>query len=589
MRFDPEVQQPLRTVSGTLLSRRTVLRHALMLGLSVPTVASLLAACGSDDDEEPTPADDAGAAPTKEPDAEPTGATEEESEPTEATDDEPESTEAEPAEYTGASVELTTDEEWIIGLNAEATGIDPVIFGGTSTDPILGHVFEGLVDVATSDLVLLPKLAESWERVDDLTWRFNIRQGVQFHNGDPMTAEDVKFSFDIYMDPDAQPFRGPYTRLFESVEMVDEFTVDFTTRIPTNIFFTDLTRLFIIPKSAYEADPESFSTVPIGTGPYKVNEWRRDDRMILDANGNYWRGQVAPPRLVLRPITDATTRMSEIQAGGVKVIYGPPIAQLNSVAQNADLELVASKGARSLVYAFNVTAPPFDDERVRQAFNYAIDRELIVETIVGGHGIVMSQPLVSGWLGHNSDVEPYPYDPDRARELLAEAGYADGLSTSWRHTTGAFPADVEIAQAIAAQLREVGVDLELVPTEYGAIQEAQAEGNFDGMISGSWTVQRDPDAYLSWYFVDKPGFVNPELRDMVLETRAESDPEKREQLLMEFSQRAHEVAHWLEVYVMDELWVKQADTEWQLFPYMNSKSYSYYFDTRGLMELEPQD
>jgi peptide/nickel transport system substrate-binding protein len=474
---------------------------------------------------------------------------------------------------------------WTVGFHAEATGIDPIIFGGVNSGAQFGHIHEALVDIVGDDLKLVPKMATKWERLDDLTWRFTLRKGVKFHNGQELKAEDVKFSLDMYRDPNVKAFQAPYTRQHKEIRAVDDYTVDIVTKEPTSIFITDLTRLYIVPKAAYEANPESFKTRPIGLGPYKLMSWTPNDRWVLEAHEQYWRGKVQPKNLVFRPITDASTRAAELAAGGVDIIVSPSTAQVTDLEENPATEVLSSKGSRVIVYAFNMTKPPFDDLRVRQAFNYAVDREGILDTILEKRGLLVAGPLIKGWMGHDPSLTPFAYDPARAKALLAEAGVGSGLSTTWKHTKGVYPADSEIAEAVAGQLRAVGVNLELIATEYGQIQKDLADGTFDGMISGAWAVQADPDAYLNWFFVSHDSVTTPEMKELGLAARKESDPARRTELLQALGKKAHQDAYWLEVHAQDDFWAKRKELPWKLSLFQNSKGYSYVFDEASLPPL----
>jgi peptide/nickel transport system substrate-binding protein len=400
-----------------------------------------------------------------------------------------------------------------------------------------------------------------------------------------MKAEDVKFSLDAYRDPERKAFQAPYTRQHAEIKVIDEYTVDIITKEPSSIFVPDLSRLYVVPKKAYEETPDLFKTKPIGTGPYKVVSWTLNDRLTLEAHDQYWRGKVQPKNLVIRPIADPATRAAELQSGGVDIIVSPSTAQVVELEKNPAIEVLSSKGSRVIAYCFNQTKPPFDNPKVRLAMNYAVDRQALLDTLLEGRGVLLTGPLIKGWIGYDPAIKPHPYDPARAKALLAEAGVGSGLTTSWKHTQGTFPADAELAAAVAGQLRAVGVNLELIPTSYGQIQKDLADGNFDGMISGSWATQADPDSYLNWFFVQHQAVTRPEMKELALKARSEGDTEKRIALLQELGKKAHEEGHWLEVHAQDDFWAKRKDVPWQLSLFQNSKGYSYLYDETSLPAL----
>jgi ABC-type transport system substrate-binding protein len=169
--------------------------------------------------------------------------------------------------------------------------------------------------------------------------------------------------------------------------------------------------------------------------------------------------------------------------------------------------------------------------------------------------------------------------------LLAEAGLGSGFTSSWKHTQGTFPADVEIAAAVSGQLRAIGVNMELIPTSYGQIQKDLADGNFDGMISGSWATQADPDSYLNWFFVQHKAVTRPEMTELALAARSEGDPDKRIEKLRTLAKKAHEEGHWLEVHAQDDFWAKRKEVPWKLSLFQNSKGYSWLYDETSMPPL----
>src|SRR5262249_53934054 len=197
-------------------------------------------------------------------------------------------------------------------------------------------------------------------------------------------------------------------------------------------------------------------------------EFVRGQHLTVEASPTYWGGRMAPTKLTLRPIADPATRAAELKAGGVQIIVAPSVAQLKEL-QTGDLELLPLKGARLITHSFNTTTKPFDDVRVRQAANYAIDRETIVKSLLGGYGELLHGPFSSSWLGYDPSLRPYAYDPARAKQLLAEAGYPNGFDTVFNFSSGVFLADREIAEVVASQLAQVGIRVRLIPTERAKI------------------------------------------------------------------------------------------------------------------------
>jgi peptide/nickel transport system substrate-binding protein len=488
---------------------------------------------------------------------------------------------ASPAATTAAQTSASPD-TWIVGNSAATPVVDltgPT--GATTAYALLGHIYDSLVDVGDNDLKLKPMLATEWKQTDPLTWRFQLRKGVKYHDGTEFKAADVEYSYGKYMVKGA--WSNTYSNQIDKVTVVDDYTVDLKTKQPSSVFLFDLSRLYIVPKAAHEQMGfDQFNKTPIGSGPYKLTSWTPNDRMNLQVNPSYWRGTVSPKNLVIRFITDATTRDAELLSGGVHIIYGPANAQIPDIQKNAQTQIIAAKGGRSMAYLFNQTKPPFNDVRVRQAMNYGIDRQTIFDTILQGNGVLVAGPLGPGWIGYTPDLKPYPYDPDKAKSLLKDAGFASGFKTSWKHTKDVYLNDVEIVQAIAGQLSKIGVNIELIPVELAQENKDQATGNFDGMITGAWGVSADPANYIHYYFVDHPAFVIPQLKDVYLKAEAETDPAKHAALLQDFNKAAMDQAAFLFLHAQDEIWAKRKEVPWQLANTSNSKAYTFYFDTSKL-------
>src|SRR5439155_11470702 len=199
-------------------------------------------------------------------------------------------------------------------------------------------------------------LAERWVNVNPTTWRFHLRRGVRFHNGEPFDAADVKYSFDIYADPKSR--RAHMLSAVERVEARDPYTIEVITAKPFGGLLANLARLFILPKSTREKlGPEGFGQNPVGTGPYRFVQWQRDTQLALEANPTYWRGTPTPKQLVFRVIKDPATRAAELRAGGVDIITNPPIGQLD-VLDRGDTQVVAAKAGRVVMYPFHLRRAP---------------------------------------------------------------------------------------------------------------------------------------------------------------------------------------------------------------------------------------
>jgi peptide/nickel transport system substrate-binding protein len=481
------------------------------------------------------------------------------------------------AGITGALAQEPAKAQWVVAVADEADTMDPPGSPAFTAEQYMFHIYDGLTGVEGKDLKPVGLLAERWENVTPTTWRFHLRKGVKFHNGDPFDAEDVKYSMAVYLDPKNR--RYSYAQAIQRVDVRDPYTVDIVTSKPSGPLLTNLARLFILPRTRDKIGLETFAQKPVGTGPYKLTEWVRDQRLVLDANDGYWRGAPSPKRLLFRPIKDPGTRAAELRTGGVDIIVAPPVPQLDML-DKGETQVTPVKGGRILIFPFHVKQPPFDNPKVRQAANLAVNREAIVRTVLGGHGVVLAGPLVAGWLGYDPAVPPYPYDPARAKQLLAEAGYAQGFDTKWAISSGVFLKDTEIAEAVASQLRQVGIRVSLVPTDRAKIQKDAIDGTFQGITSVAWGTQFESDLMLSW-FLTRPHLTTPKILDLLEAGRAEVDVEKRRPIYQDVYRSAREEALWLFVHAQDELWAKRRALAWTPYSVGGGRAYTYYFQVPG--------
>jgi peptide/nickel transport system substrate-binding protein len=422
-------------------------------------------------------------------------------------------------------------------------------------------------------------LATRWENPNPTTWRFHLRRGVKFHNGDPLTAEDVKFTIDTQLANKGGTINA-YLGPTETARVLDPYTVEITTRSPFPALLFNLTRVHILPRAYDKMGADAFAARPIGSGPYRFVEWQRGQRIVLDVNPDYWGGQPTPKRLVFRPIVDPSTRAAELRAGGVDIITSPPIPQVKEL-NTGETMILAVPGARIIAYPINTRQKPLNDVRVRRALNYAVDRETIVKSLLQGFGKATGQPFSSGWLGYDPEIKPYPYDPAQARRLLAEAGQGHGFEVTWNISTGAFLADKEIAEAAAAMLGQVGVRARLVPTERAKIQrDLQSSTAFDGITAGQWGTVAESDIMVRWFF-KTPKIFTPEvearLNQLTEAAASELDRDKRARLYQELARYAHDEALWLFIHHQDELIAKRRDIPWQVMSARGGKAHIYYF------------
>ncbi len=338
---------------------------------------------------------------------------------------------------------------------------------GSDSDANLGvmaNIFEGLL-YRNAKGILEPGLATSYERLDDLTWRLTLRQGVKFHNGNDFTWEDVQYTFLRLREPFPVSEFLAFGEVILSVETVDSdpWTIDVKTRIPVPYFADNLHQVFIMDKESSES--RSIGEIgenPIGTGPYKFVEWVKGSYLELEANEDYW-GEVPPiKKAIFTPITEPSTRLAAIITGQVDILQDVPVELFDNAASNPDIELITIPARRAIYLGLgNKPGTPTNDIRVRKAMYHAIDEDEIIEKVMFGHAFPASQIPDEPTVGYDASIKRLPFDPEKAKDLLAEAGYADGFEIKLSGPNDRYVRDAQICEAVAKQLAKVGIEVEL--------------------------------------------------------------------------------------------------------------------------------
>lgn len=453
--------------------------------------------------------------------------------------------------------------EIVIGVSGDPQNWDPIDTFLLDWSTVATSVFEGLVD-RTIGLELQPGLAESWEYLDDKTLQFKLRQGVTFHNGEPFNADAVKFTFDRLLGEEGQ--KGPqysnYTSI-ESVEVVDEFTVIMKLNTPDPVLLTKLAgygAVIVPPKYLAEKGDEHFNNNPVGTGPFKMTSYKRDQEIVLEKNPDYWKeGLPKLDKVVYKIIPEASTRLAELQTGKIDIMKRVEVSQAETVEESGFLELQEVGTPTAFSLRFDVAKKPFDSKEVRQAINYAVDKQAIIDEILGGYGKPISTFQSELSFGNNPDLEPYPYDPEKAKELLKKAGVKEGTAIDLfiPGNDGNFK---EIAQAVSFYLEEVGIKVNINTADSTTltsdlIPNAKA-GHMYRQGWGGWTLDFDNTAYLMYYEGEQwnPSFKNEKVEELLEKQRASVDPEERKAIFKELTELLYDLAPELNLYSAVDLY-----------------------------------
>jgi peptide/nickel transport system substrate-binding protein len=364
--------------------------------------------------------------------------------------------------------------EIVIAQGIDVPGFDPHGHHTTAVEAVLINLFDYLV-FRDADGTLEPGLATEWEPVAEDAWRFTLRQGVLWHDGEPFTAADVKFTLErVATDSSLQPHES--YRQIREVEVLGDHDIIIHTHGPDPLLLNRISRLSsgIVPKHHVdEVGWEGFTTDPIGTGPYRFVEWRRDDRVIMEAFDEHWRGRPTYDRLIHRTIPEDSTRVSELMTGGVHIATNVPPQDRERVEGTGAVSVVLQPTTRIMMLIFNTHEDAVTgDPRVREAIDYAIDDRLLIDAVMDGLGVPTRARLSPGISGSPMELyDDYLYDPEEAVRLLEAAGYGPGeLTLRIQGPAGRYPLDSELAEVIGVMLESVGVNTEIEVLEWSAYQ-----------------------------------------------------------------------------------------------------------------------
>lgn len=384
---------------------------------------------------------------------------------------------------------LAAKETIVIAQGADAKSLDPHSTNDQPSSRVSAQIYDRLVEQDT-DMNVIPGLAEKWEQVDDVTTVFHLREGVKFHNGEPLKASDVKFSLDrMKKSPQVSHIIGA----IESVEVVDDKTVKIKTAKPFGALTSHLahTAASILNEKAVKESGDAYGQKPVGTGPYKFSNWQAGDRIVLVANEDYYKGVAPTKTVIFRNIPEGTNRTIGLETGEVDIAYDLEPVDKDMVRNHKKLDFVEEPSLSMTYLGFNTKKAPLDKVQVRQAIAYAIDVDSIVEAVYQGGAVKANSPIGPKVFGHNPNAKNYEYNPEKAKELLAAAGYKDGLKIKlWTNDN---PIRRDIATIVQDQLKQVGIDVTIETLEWGAYLDGTARGDHDMFILGWVSVTGDAD------------------------------------------------------------------------------------------------
>ncbi|MDW7650191.1 MAG: glutathione ABC transporter substrate-binding protein [Bacillota bacterium] len=457
------------------------------------------------------------------------------------------------------------DNDLVIAMGAEPENLDPLKMMSSPAATIAEHMVETLIYLDV-DGNLVPALAESWEPAEDgLSWYLNLRQGVEFHDGTPFNAEAVKYNLDRFMGVDDPENAAVYSFLLgevSSVEVVDEYTVQIFLNQTFAPIASHLSHSFIGMHSPASlealADGESVEA-PVGTGPFKFESWDRGTQIVMARNDDYWGGAPQLETVTFKFVPEAGSRVLMLETAEADAIMSVPPTDIERLEAMDEIDVVPQTSVRLIYLGFNQEREEFKDARVRQALNHAINKDVLIETIFRGVGQPSTAPVVPAIFGY-TEVGPYEYNVEKAKELLADAGYPDGFDIELYHPTGRYPQDATVTEAVQAMLKEVGINATLTTYDWGTYLDTvivpPEEAEHDMFMLGWGTVTLDADygLYALFHSSQWPPrnnvsyYANDEVDALLEEARVTADRAVREDLYKQAIEIIWEDAPWLFLY-----------------------------------------
>jgi peptide/nickel transport system substrate-binding protein len=406
-------------------------------------------------------------------------------------------------------------------------------------------ICEPLAWLDYSTMEVKPNLALSWKILDDVTWEVKLRQGIKFTNGEAFNAECVKYAVERIKDPELKSPTSISVRAIKEVKVVDDYTVHLITNGPAPTLPMHLTRFGMVPpKYTKSIGLVEFGKNPIGTGPFMLSKWVKDEYVEIKANPNYWKGPAKLDKVVYKSIPETLTRMGALRNGEVDMVSGVLMEEIPVLQKQKGLKVVEIPSLRTMFVQFNMTKDsPVLDKRVRQAMNYAVDVDAIIKNILGGHAIRLKGQILSReYLGFNPNLNAYPYDPAKARALIKEAG-AENYEFTLMASQGRYARDKEIAEFIGHQLNSAGIKTKVQVMEWGGfLAKLLAKELFPLGMWGAATVPA-ADVFLGAMVLEGGAYavyVNPEFKKVFGEAAIALDEKKSKELWNKTAEILHD-------------------------------------------------
>jgi peptide/nickel transport system substrate-binding protein len=462
--------------------------------------------------------------------------------------------------------------EIVVGLGAEPRTMLGVTIVDWTTNNMLEHIYDRLLDRDAKTFKPKPMLATEWKIVNDTTWEFKLRKGVKFHNGEPFTAASVKATIEYALDPATKSHyaANAYWGLVKEVLVVDDHTVRFVTKQPwpNLVDSAASTNSLMMPaKALKDLGPAKLAEKPIGTGPFKFVEWRRDERLVLERNPDYWLGPADASRVTFRFIPEFSARMAALLSGEIDVMKDVPPHAVEAVERSGRAKLRTTVSSRINYLALvNLKPGPMQDVRVRRAMNHAVDVDELIKQVLKGRASRMCGPLAPA----NADYAPvdcFKHDPARAQALFKEAGVdPKTLSLTLDTPSGRYPLDKDVSLAIAAQLQRLGIKTNVVVNEWGTHLDKIKNRNTGDMFFLGWGPALYGQMTVQPLFLADQTYSsygnNKVIDDKIARAITLPDPKARAEAYTELQRLVQAEAPWVFLWQQHDLYGVAQTVEW---------------------------
>lgn len=453
----------------------------------------------------------------------------------------------------------------VFALGAEPINLDPPNQTDNPSEMVVRHIYDNLVEF-TEKGDIVPRLATSWETSEDgLTWTFHLKKGVKFHDGVPFNAEAVLFNLKRVTNPAKMTKRTSlYEPFIKSFEAVDDYTLRIHMKAPFGALLAHFAHGaggMASPKNV-EKYGDKVGLHPVGTGPYIFKEWVPGDHILLERNKDYWKGAPKVETIEFKPVPEAGSRVMMLETSEADVVFPLPLIEVERLRKTKGVKVITGMTGRVIYIGMDNLKKPYSDVRVRQAINYAVNKEAIVKNILKGMA-VPSKSIIGSLVWGYSPIKTYEYNPEKAKKLLAEAGYPNGFEASLWTPEGRYPMDAQISEAVAGELAKVGIKVKLRKWEWGAYinntRKKPEDAKYEMFLLGWAPSTGDADWGIRPLFYSKEWapigsnrcyYKNPEADKYIEAGMTTADPEKRKAAYKKAQQIIVDDAPWVMLHDM---------------------------------------